>query len=277
MRSSHLADSVTGRLVRGACAIGISAGVLIGCSGAEEGSLPADVNNQTESDADSGLATASQPISGTSTPGPYEILVCPDVNTAQYRYGGNCVKVPLGMFPNSAGVGNDTMSSIKVGSEVRATLCRDSAFRGNCQTFDPGTTRANLGNESIGNDTVSSIRIAPAATPDCRNRSIDNPPPAGWVFLYRDQYWQGDCVAVSSGSYYNVLDIGLANDSISSWLVPADCHTLVDMYNEQGWVGKYGIYSSYDGCIGDWARDQTMGVMYWGFNDVVTSLVVYGT
>jgi hypothetical protein len=180
--------------------------------------------------------------------------------------------VGLGMFPNSAGVPNDSMTSIKVGSGVRVTLCRDGAFRGTCQTIDAGRWLANLGYEAVGNDSVSSMRVVPASTPDCRGHSFENPPPSGWVLLYRDANWQNDCVSVTYGNYWNVLDVGMANDSISSVLIPADLHTPVVMYEHQGFQGT-GFGAWFPGVpvsnIRDWSKS-----FYW-YNDVASSLSVY--
>jgi hypothetical protein len=43
--------------------------------------------------------------------------------------------VGLGFWAYPTGVPNDSMSSIKVGSDVRLTLCRDAVYGGTCETF----------------------------------------------------------------------------------------------------------------------------------------------
>lgn len=219
-------------------------------------------------DASTKLASSDQPLSGQTNPSPDQILVCPDAD-----FAGNCQLMGLGLYPNSAGVPNDSMSSIKVGSNVRVSLCRDSAFRGTCQTIDAGRQLGRLGYESIGNDTVSSVRVVPASTPDCRGRTFDSPPPSGWVFLYRDANWQNDCVAVSYGSYWNVLDAGMAGDSLSSALIPADLHTGLIMYEHQGYQGQsYAPWSP--GWDTKYARPWSANFSW--FNDMASSLVVVG-
>ncbi len=67
----------------------------------------------------------------------------------------------IGEYPNPASTGfpNDSLSSVKVGSGVTATLCRDDNFAGGCVTLFGDNP--NLRNASIGNDQVSSVKVAP--------------------------------------------------------------------------------------------------------------------
>ncbi|MGB9591519.1 MAG: hypothetical protein ACPL1K_03270, partial [Candidatus Kryptoniota bacterium] len=75
------------------------------------------------------------------------------------NYSGQCVVKNVGEYPDPGSIGlpNDSISSIKVGTNVKATLCEHDNFRGVCETFtgdDP-----DLSNNSIGNDRVSSARV----------------------------------------------------------------------------------------------------------------------
>jgi len=85
------------------------------------------------------------------------------------NYGGQCVVKNIGEYPNPGSIGlpNDSISSVKIGGNVEAILCRDDDYGGGCETFindDP-----NLSDNSIGNDQVSSAkvkqRVQPPAAP----------------------------------------------------------------------------------------------------------------
>lgn len=75
------------------------------------------------------------------------------------NYSGDCVVKNIGQYSNPSAIAlpNDSISSIKVGGNVRAILCRDDNYGGGCETFygdDP-----DLSNNSIGNDQVSSAKV----------------------------------------------------------------------------------------------------------------------
>lgn len=121
------------------------------------------------------------------------------------NYGGQCVVKETGDYPNPSAIGlpNDSISSIRVGSSVKATLCKDDNYGGGCETFtgdDP-----DLGNNGIGNDQVSSVRVESRCSPN-----------ANQVALFVDPSYTGQCVVKDIGQYSNPNAIGLPNDSISS-------------------------------------------------------------
>ena len=74
-------------------------------------------------------------------------------------FGGQCVVKGIGEYPNPGAIGlpNDAISSIKVGGNVKARLCRDDNFSGACEEFTGDDS--DLGNNSIGNDQVSSAKV----------------------------------------------------------------------------------------------------------------------
>ena len=90
---------------------------------------------------------------GTS-PGPEQVFFYEHIN-----YGGNCKMLEVGQYPASSniGIGNDKLSSVKVGVNVDLLLCRDADYKGICQTFTGNVS--NLGNHDIGNDTVTSAKV----------------------------------------------------------------------------------------------------------------------
>ena len=101
-------------------------------------------------------------------PNDNQIAVFEDSN-----YRGKCRTKTIGTFPSSGAIGlkNDSISSIKIGRNVIAILCRDNSFRGTCQTFS--ATDPNLGNNRVGNDQVSSIRVI---------RRDNNPPNSSYRY-----------------------------------------------------------------------------------------------
>ena len=109
------------------------------------------------------------------------------------NYSGQCVVKGIGEYPNPGAIGlpNDSISSVKVGGNVKAILCRDDNYGGGCETFtsdDP-----DLGNNSIGNDQVSSVKVELRVSP-CN-------PNADQVALFVDADYRGQCVVKGVGEY----------------------------------------------------------------------------
>lgn len=77
---------------------------------------------------------------------------------ADDNYCGAYKILGIGEYPNpgALGVSNDSISSIKVGGNVKATLCRDDNY-GGCEDFT--SDDSHLGDNSIGNDSVSSAKV----------------------------------------------------------------------------------------------------------------------
>lgn len=90
-------------------------------------------------------------------------------------YGGQCATKGIGDYTSSSAIGlpNDSISSIRVGSNVKATLCKDDNYGGGCEDFTGDD--ANLSDNSVGNDQVSSAKVQPRSTP---------PPSGDWRVEY---------------------------------------------------------------------------------------------
>ena len=85
---------------------------------------------------------------------------------ALYEHAGYCGLYTLlgaGDYANPAALAfpNDAASSIRVGRDAAAVLCRDDNFGGVCETFTADV--ANLTGSAVGNDQVSSARVLPHA------------------------------------------------------------------------------------------------------------------
>jgi hypothetical protein len=134
------------------------------------------------------------------------------------NYGGECVVKGVGDYANPASIGlpNDAISSIRVGANVEATLCRDDNYSGTCDTFT--SDDSNLGDNSIGDNQVSSARV----------QTRDN----GYtVSLYNDSNYGGvECYIVDAG-WANVCD-GY-NDQASSIRVRSGWSARVWEHNDR--------------------------------------------
>jgi hypothetical protein len=87
-------------------------------------------------------------------PGPNEVMLYVD-----FGYSGACVVKPIGRYATAEQIGlpNDSISSLKIGSNVRAVVCEHYNFSGTCSTFFYDDS--NLSNDAIGNDRITSVRV----------------------------------------------------------------------------------------------------------------------
>lgn len=140
-------------------------------------------------------------------PTPTEVAIYID------NFGGQCVYKDVGDYlnPPSIGLPNDSISSLKVGNGVKATLCRDDGFEGDCETFS--TDDVDLIDNAIGNDQISSIRIHCDPGPNEISLYIDN--------------FSGKCILRRVGEYPNPDSIGLPNDSISSVKIGSEIQVIL--------------------------------------------------
>jgi PKD repeat protein len=75
------------------------------------------------------------------------------------NYGVPCVVKGIGNYadPGAMSFANDSLSSIKVGSNVKLTLCGDENYGGGCETFT--SDDSNLSDNSIGDERASSAKV----------------------------------------------------------------------------------------------------------------------
>ena len=85
------------------------------------------------------------------------------------KYQGTCTVRNAGRYANaqSIGIGNDKISSVKIGYGTQVSLCNDNSFKGRCETYT--TSMASLGQM---NDKTSSAIVAKKPPPS-------RAPPAG--------------------------------------------------------------------------------------------------
>jgi len=130
------------------------------------------------------------------------------------KYKGACVVRKIGRYSNSraVGIGNDKISSIKVGSRTQVRLCKDNNFRGGCKTYTRSTPSLGRMNDKTSSAIID--RIIPT-----KNTSIRCTPNANQVAVFEDINFKGACAVLGEGNYKNSSEIGVANDTISSVLV----------------------------------------------------------
>lgn len=141
------------------------------------------------------------------------------------NYGGHCKILNARDYPTpqSMGLANDSVSSIMVGANVEVVLCADNDFQGACETF--GSNSDSLGNTSVGNDNVSSLRIVMKAGANPAQRPGGTPfctPNANQVAIFNDSQFGGACKILNPGDYRTPQSMGMPNDSVSSIMVGAN-------------------------------------------------------
>ena len=159
-------------------------------------------------------------LTGTRTncardPGPNEVMVYRDSS-----FAGACAVLTAGFYPHAENllVGNDSISSIKVGSGVRARVFKDQVYAGAWNIYAPGSRDGGLG--SGWNDEISSMRIEPANRSEQCSDVMEEE-----IAVFRDSSMRGDCVVLpGAGQWENAEAMGIANDSISS-VVNKSSHT----------------------------------------------------
>ncbi len=122
---------------------------------------------------------------------------------------GECVVKDIGDYASSGAIGlpNDSISSIRVGANVQALICKDNNFGGDCILMTNDV--AFLNNNRVGNDQISSAKVQARGFSDCQ-------PASNQVAFFVDADFLGACVVKDFGEYPNSNAIGLPNDSISS-------------------------------------------------------------
>jgi hypothetical protein len=139
-------------------------------------------------------------------PLPDEVIVFRDS-----AFTGACAILHEGFYPQADNflIGNDAMTSLKVGSAVRARLFRDAVYAGGWTVYPGGSVVPGL---ATWNDVVSSIRVEPA-----RRSQICDDVQQGEIALYSGLNYTGDCVVLPGDTSYADSEVmGIANDSIES-------------------------------------------------------------
>jgi len=133
---------------------------------------------------------------------------------------GDCVVKDIGDFASSNAIGlpNDSISSVRVGPDAQAIVCKDNDFNGDCILLTGDVSFLN--NDRVGNDQVSSAKVQQLGTTAC-------PPGINQVSFFTDAGFLGACVIKDIGVFASSGAIGLPNDSISSLKVGRNVQVIV--------------------------------------------------
>ena len=97
---------------------------------------------------------------------------------------GDCVVKDIGDFANSGAIGlpNDSISSVRVGPNAQAIVCKDNDFKGDCILLTRDVSFLN--NDRVDNDQVSSAKVQQLGTSAC-------PPGINQVSFFTDADFLG--------------------------------------------------------------------------------------
>ncbi len=144
-------------------------------------------------------------------PGQYQAAVFTDPN-----YGGSCVIKGIGEYPNpdSIGLPNDSISSIKVGSGANVRLCANDGLNSPCEYFSQDDNQLNYF-DSMPDNATSSMKVEGGGpTTNCQ-------PGESEVAFFMNENYQETCTIRGVGRYDDPSALGLPNDTISSVKVGA--------------------------------------------------------
>jgi len=187
------------------------------------------------------------------------------------NYRGACSVLDIGYYKDSAAmrIANDSVSSIKVGSNVSVYVARHS-FRGNTgmykKRFMVRTGEAeqiftssirNLNGSRVGNDSISSASVfvkEPAQTfkpGDCYPG--DN---STSIAIYQHPNFWGNCRVLDLGTYKNSTEMNFKNDSVSSVELGRNSKVYVEIYSGSNFKGRSQTLTSSEnslstGAVGD--------------------------
>ncbi len=166
-------------------------------------------------------------------------------------YNGQCVVKGIGDYRNPGAIGlpNDSISSVKVGSHVRALLCKHDDYK-ECETFEHSDS--NLSDNSVGNDQVSSAKVMrpPApAKPSLRSPANGATIPSGTTITLD---WDPSANATEYAAEYRGADGQYHNSrhqSATDWsigqLAPGTYYWHAEAYNPQAspaWSGWSNLW-----------------------------------
>lgn len=172
-------------------------------------------NNLIGHDRISSVKVQRRGSSTTCTPGADQVGFFRDAN-----FSGPCTLKTRGDFPlpDAFGLRGDSISSLRVGANVQAVLCRDTQLLGDCQAFT--ADQGSLAGMRVGSDTASSVRVMGRSEVDC-------PPGVGQAAFFQHQGFLKPCSVRNMDDYFTAQSLGIAEDSASSVRVAANTQAVV--------------------------------------------------
>lgn len=155
------------------------------------------------------------------------------------NYSGKIQEVGPGSYNLSdLVVGNDTISSVKVGAGMRVTLFADSNFKGKKKMFVKDTDW--VGDDF--NDKTSSVLVEKVVT------------------LYKNGDYGGTSTKLGIGRY-RMADIAVGNNALSSMKIPQGLMAIA--YEYENFAGNYKVFFEDTPWLGDYSK-----------NDVFSSIII---
>ena len=181
-------------------------------------------------------------------PGINQISLFVDAN-----YGGQCVTKDIGEYSNPSVIGlpNDSISSIRVGFNVRGILCNNDNYGGGCETFTGDDS--NLSDNGIGDNQVSSVKVESRYP----------------IELFMDSnYNNGYCYTTGTGWFNLDGDCASYNNAISSILLQPNFS--VRVYKDSNLSGSYACLTSSDSDLSNNNYDDGSAM-----NESISSMEVF--
>jgi hypothetical protein len=182
---------------------------------------------------------------------------------------GKCSVRSVGSYPTAAlvGIPDNSVKSIRVGSQVQAHICTNNSFGGKCVTYKRDV-KLNFG--KVKSNTLSSAKVQVRV-----NLASDCNPGPDQVALFKDRNWVGPCTVVGMGQYANSSAMGIANNSISSILVGS--RVALKAYEDSYFKGRNKIFDSSEPYFptmgGENILDELLGDFDW-HNEISSAKVI---
>ncbi|WP_273325662.1 insecticidal delta-endotoxin Cry8Ea1 family protein [Vallitalea guaymasensis] len=152
---------------------------------------------------------------------------------SEKNYGGTETKVSFDSCnSNAMGVINDSVSSIKIVGNYVVQAFQHEHYGGEHSELQESDS--DLSDNTVGDNQISSIKIT----------KVDPVRLQEGVFIYKDEFYQGECSRLVSGDYGTFYDLGLENDSISSIKIVGDYQ--VEAYSDNYYEGKSQVFKASD-------------------------------
>ena len=154
-------------------------------------------------------------------------------------------------------VGNDAISSIRINEGYEVLACRNSGFRGTCETFTSTISDVRRQNSSF-NDVISSLRVT----------RVSNDPPV--VTVFQHVRFAGRSLDIREEGTFTIGDLRntIGNDVISSISIADGYQVLACQHSRNGGSGRCEFFTS-DSDLSALSDLRTIG-----FNDTISFLDV---
>lgn len=162
------------------------------------------------------------------------------------NYSGQCVTWNAAQFPTASSmwISNDSLSSVKIGSNMQVEICQDENYGGGCTWL----TQSDADLNDIGWDNVASsaqvLRLGSCI------------PNADQVALYTGPHYSGQCITWNLAQFPNAAAFWLPDNSVASVLVGAHVQTYLCSDNNYGGTCKWVAAS--DGDLSDIGMNNTI-------------------